>query len=423
MRTKKEEVEAVLSYASGTQLPHAGDLVDTWMSAKDVIRTHFLGGKNVICSDDIYTYHMTEEDKENAFNTFNETIVANSNFRLYLFLKHVGYKNFFANITVDEYSHNDIVVPKGIKVIKAFKFFCKQEYDLRILQDKASEVLQKDKISGRLYISIEPLDFLSSSENCESWRSCHALDGEYKAGNLSYMTDKATMVAYLCDDTKKKLPDFPDDIPWNSKKWRCLIFTSNDHHMIFAGRQYPFSSQEILSRVIDLLNKHSSFVYTKWYDSMITEVKDGNTAFYLNKRYVPIGGELVPIDKAVRDNSKLHYNDLLYSTYYKKLNFAYSSTWYSQNTPGLLTTVKDTFFEIGNHPKCCKCGDEKIYDSNDFMCGTCEVLYGSRDDDDFAFCNRCGDHFMTQGMIWNEWDEAWYCPTCYDIKYSEEEEE
>ena len=28
-------------------------------------------------------------------------------------------------------------------------------------------------------------DYLSLSENAFNWRSCHALDGEYRAGNLS----------------------------------------------------------------------------------------------------------------------------------------------------------------------------------------------------------------------------------------------
>ena len=43
-------------------------------------------------------------------------------------------------------------------------------------------------MEGYLYLSIHPLDYLSISETNHGWRSCHALDGEYRNGNLSYLT-------------------------------------------------------------------------------------------------------------------------------------------------------------------------------------------------------------------------------------------
>ena len=91
-------------------------------------------------------------------------------------------------------------------------------------------------MSGDFCISIHPLDFLTSSVNTYNWRSCHALDGEYRAGNLSYMVDKSTIICYLKGANNAKLPMFPDDVPWNSKKWRVLIYVSDYWDLLFAGR-------------------------------------------------------------------------------------------------------------------------------------------------------------------------------------------
>ena len=56
------------------------------------------------------------------------------------------------------------------------------------------------------------------------------------------MLDKATVVCYLKSDTDTKLPHFPPEVPWNSKKWRVLIYLSEDKKMVFAGRQYPLTT-------------------------------------------------------------------------------------------------------------------------------------------------------------------------------------
>ena len=84
---------------------------------------------------------------------------------------------------------------------------------------------------------MHPLDFLSLSENTYNWRTCHSLDGEFKAGNLSYMIDSSTFIVYLRPEkTYNILLTFPNTVQWNSKKWRMLMFLSDDYQMMFAGR-------------------------------------------------------------------------------------------------------------------------------------------------------------------------------------------
>ena len=97
---------------------------------------------------------------------------------------------------------------------------------------------------------MHPLDFLSLSENNSNWRSCHALDGDYRAGNLNYMADDVTIVAYIKSSSgDEKLREFPKSVPWNNKKWRALLFINED--VCYLGRQYPFAA----AGVEDLLEK------------------------------------------------------------------------------------------------------------------------------------------------------------------------
>lgn len=133
-----------------------------------------------------------------------------------------------------------------MKIIRAFKYFCEDKEILNEIQSIASMMIQNDKVSGILCMSVHPLDFLSVSENAHNWRSCHALDGEYRAGNLNYMADNSTVICYLKSTHKAQLPNFPEDVKWNSKKWRMLLFFDNYYDTMMAGRQYPFTENSLL---------------------------------------------------------------------------------------------------------------------------------------------------------------------------------
>lgn len=140
---------------------------------------------------------------------------------------------FKENKLTKDYNYYDTIIPKGMKMIKAFKKFIPNKEILKELQIAANTVHQNRNIEGTLCISVHPLDYLSISENNEDWTSCHTLDGDYRAGNLSYMADSSTVVVYIKSDENEILPNFPDDVPWNSKKWRILLYVSEDFDLIF----------------------------------------------------------------------------------------------------------------------------------------------------------------------------------------------
>ena len=140
--------------------------------------------------------------------------------------------SFLTNHTEKDFNYADIHIKKGEKISKSFKYFFTDEKLVRELQDLYSTYQTQKTLTGKLCLSIHPLDYISISNNAHGWRSCHALDGEYCAGNLNYMQDTTTIVAYIKSDKDMQIEGFPEDVLWNSKKWRMLIHIDEKKNMV-----------------------------------------------------------------------------------------------------------------------------------------------------------------------------------------------
>lgn len=208
------------------------ELIENWYKAKEKFIRHF--GGTPIYEVGKVSFHLSVDQKRSRVNDFVDRVVNTyGNGRLGDFIND-NLDGFFDNQVVKDYEN----IPRGMKLVKAFKFFePHSKTTLERLQNEASRIIQEDKIEGILCLSVHPLDFLSSSENTYNWRSCHALDGEYRAGNLSYMCDESTIMCYLKTEAgDMKLEHFPANVRWNSKKWRMLLHFSENTDMIMAGR-------------------------------------------------------------------------------------------------------------------------------------------------------------------------------------------
>ena len=250
MEDIKRDFAKVIKYSQGFEPANIDALFDKWLDAKrDIIEAW--GGNFIIEVPETVQFELSPEEKKSRLNQFMDMIAeVYDNNELVFFLENVE-EDFFSNHLSKDYNFGkDKKIPKGTKIIRAFKYFEKDPRVLEDLQNQASMIIQEDKISGMLCFSVHPLDFISSSENTYHWRSCHALDGDYRAGNLSYMMDESTVICYLRNGSEyKKLPNFPEDVMWNSKKWRMLLFLSDGWDALFAGRQYPFFSPTALELV------------------------------------------------------------------------------------------------------------------------------------------------------------------------------
>ncbi len=377
----KEQVRKVIRYSQGIDDPKVDSLIDNWLIAKEDF-IHYFKGEPIYKTENKITVDLTPEMKQNKINEFC-SMLSNTFDDCDDLIRFISFNvdSFFNNILNSDYDIDGHHIKAGIKMSKAFKDFVENESDLYFIQTAASQVIQENKISGYLCFSVHPLDFLSSSENNYKWRSCHALDGDYRAGNLSYMLDSSTVVCYLCGDKDEILPRFPASVPWNSKKWRMLLFVSTNRNALFAGRQYPFFSKTLLEKVRILFTPYISSPgcseWSHWHDDQITrsDFKEWATtdSRSLYHPHIPIRRQISTLNSLITDMSHLHFNDLLYSSYYKPY---YCWDHYSMAL---------IHFAIGSPVNCLQCGNEYITKHDLMICEDCfdENEENSSEDLDF----------------------------------------
>lgn len=286
------------------------------------------------------------------------------------------------------------------------------------IQNYASRIIQENKVEGTLCLSVHPLDFLSLSENNYNWRSCHSLDGEYRAGNLSYMMDNNTVICYLKGADDVPLQAF-GPVTWNSKKWRVLLFVSNDCNMVIAGRQYPFESKSGMDIVLRQLLFQSGIckIYGTW-----DRWSDWNAAlncisFKGQDKYITLEDFYIPTSIGLVDLQQLYqvhpqaknFDDVLHSSCYKP----FYTIKYSGLSDNPYVSLDKTLFEIGNMTYCLECGEAECLKAEDTMrCGDCEFEYGTTENDIFGYCECCGRRMYIESSYTVN-DEMW-CETCFD---------
>lgn len=104
-------------------------------------------------------------------------------------------------------------------------------------------------LSGRtVTFSIDPLDFLSLSDNSCGWTSCYALMGNgcYSESVGTCMRSAHVLVAYVTSEEK---PEWRPGVP--NKAWRCLCYVGKG--FVAAGKGYPFHDNAVSDAVAKLL--------------------------------------------------------------------------------------------------------------------------------------------------------------------------
>jgi len=390
----------VIAYSQGIDNPKTDELFERWYEGKKYF-IEKMGGL-IWESPTPMTFPLDSKDRENKIKQFvdNTVLYRYNNYELARFIL-FEQDGFFDNVVSIEYRTEDgTVIPKGMKLVKAFKYFEKDESFLDSMQTTASILIQENKIEGKVCISVHPLDFISCSENRYNWHSCHALDGEYRAGNLSYMVDSSSIICYIKGENDVILPNFPASVPWNNKKWRMWMYLADEHNALMAGRPYPFAIGGILdylsNTLFDLLRFHR-YNWTQWHHDILRDYKytDGTEETVRCNDLLVIGGEFISRYKLITDVSNLHYDDLLHSSYY--------TPWYCWRT----TTQEQIHWTIGGEVNCLSCGKRHIVNHEVMQCDWC---YDG--DDDYDTCAICGQRHHNDDMYWVGDDHV--CSRCYD---------
>ena len=410
----KQQVEKVLIYSQSLEDVQIDNIINTWLENKrDFIEA--LNGKLIYEMPNKICFELDEFEKEKKIEKFLNNLI---NFWHLPELEHfvkIQKNGFFSNTVISDYKTlSGDLITKGTKLIKAFKFFTKDIKLLNDVQSAASMIIQENKIEGKLCISVHPLDYLSSSETTYNWRSCHSLDGEYRAGNLSYMMDKSTLICYLKgDDELHYLPSFPGGVPWNSKKWRVLLFMSNDWNMMFAGRQYPFSSRTGIDYVLHTLLPQAGLLrgdWSNWSNEKMAnyERKDGLYISYPSP-YIPLKEGLISMSDLITDaEHSRHYNDLLYSSCYDPEYSVKIDNWAWGRD--VIPNVDTTRFVIGHNTPCVVCGNSPIVEDS-MLCYDCYNRYDIGESQ--TYCDCCGSR-ISYDDPYTMVDDEIVCETCYD---------
>ena len=381
-------------------LGHIDEIFDRWENAKRDLCYLFTQGELIYTfPEQIEFIGEPRESREiDSFIFWVSDSLGEVEAASYLDLNKDG---FYANQCM--YSKwKDWEIPRGMKLFKSLKFFVTDPNHLRQIQDRASQIQQQYKVKGYLSLSIHPLDYLTISESASGWGSCHSLQGDYRAGNLSYMLDNCTMVCYLSSGKPENIysQNFTTSFPWNSKIWRTLLHVSEDKGVFFLNKEYPFNSPGLREKMREVFLKNTD----PWSSKMYNEIMDSTTdSVRKTSPFFKIKDNVFSKRFIVKNHpGSLNYNDILHSPTYHNIYHTHR-TYYSLSDP----TVT-----LGASTPCVNCGDE-LSEESSFFCRDC-MHDGFYDHDTYCICDSCGDLTYRDYSTVADWGDTTVCEYCFD---------
>ena len=415
-----ENVKKVLYYSQGwfeNAVQGVPAILDLWQRNKSYFIEH-MNGQLIYQLPETVSFELDDRAKRSNLERFAGRVSDYyDNVPLADFLYNLKLEDFYNNITSQEYPiyYATKTVPKKFKIVKAFKFLEDNEDKLKELQSEASRIIQENVISGHLCFSVHPLDYLSISENAHNWRSCHALDGDYRSGNLNYMVDPTTVICYLRADKEAVLPHFPSDVLWNSKKWRNLLFFSNDRTLVMAGRPYPFAADSGIELIRTKLLPALNFgTWSTWRNTCINHYDDSLSGRrFVFSNMIPVGNTLKPFKEVVFDGpNTYHYNDLLRSSIYSpKWSYRQLSHSWLENSDTTGCSDEHTHIEVGEACPCPICGQDVVSFTEEMSCPHCA---NNCCDDDYRECEICGSMTHMDNIYNLDFSDLCICQSCWD---------
>ena len=158
-------------------------------------------------------------------------------------------------------------IRKGTKIAKAVQKVLKvAKYPNMHLFEKwrneISDLNVNRSMKANLVLSINPIDYMTMSDNNCNWSSCMSWikDGMYSNGTIEMMNSNVAMVAYLESDSPYEVCDMVAP----NKSWRSLVFVHKD--ILIVGKNYPYYHESLCKRVLKevaaLLKKNLGWDYS-----------------------------------------------------------------------------------------------------------------------------------------------------------------
>ena len=418
----KEDFESLLVHSQDYPFNvDSANLIKQWLKAKDKFIKMF-HGNTFIRSQERIKVSISEKQKTQKFNEFLNILdsheVLTDEFREFLENNQEG---FFSNRVLSPFPERNIVA--GMKLSKSFKRFLNNKI-VRWAQDQASCIMQEDKIEGYLYLSVDPKDFMTLSENNENWSSCQSLDGDFRTGNISYMVDDVTLIAYLASEQEESLKCCPPDVKCFSKKWRMLIH-SDGENQIYYSRQYPYDCNDLLLATYEMLSSIFKVDFESPYQyGFRTFRKPDDTLELLTNNCITIdGGRVFDTFDIVDTSEYLGFSDLISSSKYSPvISFNNRKLREYRNCYGYLRKPYQSEFEavrglaaikIGKNAICPCCGKEELFLVDSFLCESCIKKFNA-ERDFFVSCDCCNRRIYPSDEYFYQDDDTLLCKRCND---------
>ena len=422
----QKSIEEILVHSQDYPFELRADaLTRQWFKAKAPFIMSF-NGETVIRSEKKVVVSLSDKQKAHKFSDFISLLIDNNLMteELKSFLE-LNKNGFFDNKVVCPYPSKNIRL--GSKLSKSLRKFMSDSESTRWAQDAISRIIQENKVEGYLYLSVDPRDFLTLSENNSNWWSCHTLDGDYRVGNLSYMVDDTTIIAYLANDKQEHLKCLPKDMTWNSKKWRMLVHVNKDN-CVYYNRQYPFTSECLLRKTEGLVNHNlMSAPFAVATESGFRKIKVGSDEEFLPANYLYCGGRAFDTRDVIDVSDGFEYCDLISSASYipvVSLSRANESRMLKKLFIGPKKQEEEELFhelygiKIGGKPVCPCCNRHFLDKKYSFLCEECRTNKDV-DGDFYLACSTCGHRiYEDDEVFWIE-DQP-YCKDCFKVNDEEE---
>lgn len=313
-----------------------------------------------------------------------------------------------------EFPYYNLTIRKGTKIAKAvqrvLKTACYPHMHLfEEWRNAISNLNANRSVKANLVLSINPIDYMTMSDNNCDWSSCMSWtrEGMYSVGTIEMMNSNVAVVAYLESDTPYEVCGMIAP----NKSWRALLFVHKD--IMVVGKNYPYSHEGLCEAVLkhmgDLVKKNLNWDYSfknqpyrdMWYFQNNEFVRNNLSRFAMRR-------------KSRYYNNKWHYTDrhkiLCYTRMmYNDMIADHESTYLCYRNK----VDKTLFLSLSGRATCMCCGNyifdewENPRDED----GSVKVCYNCREHARCCYCDivyQYPEKHMVEVVIGGGHNYSWY---------------
>lgn len=251
-----------------------------------------------------------------------------------------------------------------------------------------SQILNQKTITGNLYLSIHPLDFMTMSDNNCNWDSCMSWkeDGEYKQGTVEMMNSPCVVMAYI----ENKHDDFwiTSNGTWYNKRWRELFIV--DKGLITGIKGYPYENNDIEKIVCDWLK----------------ELAETNLGWTYNNEYIYYIQRKI-VNKETMPFYILFKTDKMYNDFHSRERWGYFNPKYIMNEANKASRPDRYRIVYSGLSECMWCGDViSNISACSLICDDCDGM---------IYCSTCGKAILNfDSCVYIESTNEYFHKDCYE---------